>query len=108
MIISNTDDTFSIDCTFQEGHLYIGVSGQLIMANAALVRSLLSGDAALRADMVTIDLSDVHRIDDAGLSSVTTPVSRLRSQGHTPVVRLPLHSGTRSVVRASSLVGASN
>lgn len=106
MIIGNSDGSFSIDCTFQDGHLHLAVMGQLVTSNAALVRSLLSGDAALYAESITIDLTDVDVIDDGGLTSVVSPVTRLRSHGHNPLVRLPLHSFTRSVVRSSELVAS--
>jgi anti-anti-sigma factor len=90
-----------VECSAQNGSMYISLSGEIDLANAAVVEDEIRSAVSDRPSAVSVDLTDLSYMDSAGIRILYGLASRLQAFRIVLEIIVPLDSPTRRLIELS-------
>ncbi len=90
-----------VECNDEDGLIHIILSGEIDLANAAVVESEIRSAVSYQPSAVLVDLTDLSYIDSAGIRILYGLASRLQALRIVLELIVPLESPTRRLIELS-------
>lgn len=90
-----------VECTAEGGSMRITLSGEIDLANAAVVEDEIRSAVAYQPSAVSVDLTGLTYLDSAGIRILYGLASRLRALRVGLELIVPLGSATRRLIELS-------
>ena len=93
--------TARVETSAEDGSTHIVVSGEIDLANAAVVEDEIRAAVSNQPAMVSVDLTDLSYMDSAGIRILFALASRLQALRIVLELIVPLDSPTRRLIELS-------
>jgi anti-anti-sigma factor len=90
-----------VEASADDGSTHIIVSGEIDLANAAVVEDEIRAAVSNQPATVSVDLTDTSYMDSAGIRLLFAPPSRLQALRIVLELIVPLDSPTRQLIELS-------
>ncbi|HEV7828624.1 MAG TPA: STAS domain-containing protein [Pseudonocardiaceae bacterium] len=90
-----------VECSAEDGLMHISLSGEIDLANAAVVEDEIRSAVSNQPSAVSVDLTDLSYIDSSGIRILYGLASRLQALRIVLELVVPLESPTRRLIELS-------
>lgn len=90
-----------VETSAEDGSMHITLSGEIDLANAAVVEDEIRAAVSNQPTTVSVDLTDLTYMDSAGIRILFVLASRLQALRSVLELIVPLDSPTRRIVELS-------
>jgi anti-anti-sigma factor len=90
-----------VECSAEDGSMHISLSGEIDLANAAVIEDEIRSAVSTQPSAVSVDLTDLSYIDSAGIRILYGLASRLQALRIVLELVVPLESPTRRLIELS-------
>lgn len=90
-----------VECSAENGSMHISLSGEIDLANAAVVEDEIRSAVSSQPSAVSVDLTDLSYIDSSGIRILYGLASRLQALRIVLELIVPLESPTRRLIELS-------
>ncbi len=90
-----------VECSTKDGSMHITLSGEIDLANAAVVEDEIRSAVSDQPSAVSVDLTELSYIDSAGIRILYGLASRLQALRIVLELIVPLDSPTRRLIELS-------
>ena len=90
-----------VECSAEDGAMHISLSGEIDLANAAVIEDEIRSAVSTQPSAVSVDLTELSYIDSAGIRILYGLASRLQALRIVLELIVPLESPTRRLIELS-------
>jgi anti-anti-sigma factor len=90
-----------VECNAEDGSMHISLSGEIDLANAAVIEDEIRSAVSTQPSAVSVDLTDLSYIDSAGIRILYGLASRLQALRIVLELIVPLEAPTRRLIELS-------
>ena len=90
-----------VECSAEDGLMHISLSGEIDLANAAVIEDEIRSAVSTQPSAVSVDLTELSYIDSAGIRILYGLASRLQALRIVLELIVPLESPTRRLIELS-------
>jgi anti-anti-sigma factor len=90
-----------VECSAKDGSMHISLSGEIDLANAAVIEDEIRSAVSTQPSAVSVDLTELSYIDSAGIRILYGLASRLQALRIVLELIVPLESPTRRLIELS-------
>ena len=90
-----------VECSVEDGSMLISLSGEIDLANAAVVEDEIRSAVSIQPRSVSVDLTELSYIDSSGIRILYGLASRLQALRIVLELIVPLESPTRRLIELS-------